>query len=65
MPNVIHSCTVKIWRRLPVSVRRSAYPHIVNALAPSLSRPAPDIKMDRHLPKIIVGFLSSFVLPRA
>ena len=59
MPNIIHSRAAEIWRRLPVNVRRSASPHIVNALAPSLSRTSPDIKMDRRLPKIIVGSLSS------
>lgn len=60
MPDLVNSRTAKIWQQPPlVSLRRSAFRGIVNALAPSLSQVSPHIKMDRRLPKIIVGLLSS------
>jgi glycosyltransferase involved in cell wall biosynthesis len=61
MPNVIPYAAM-VWRRLPVSFRRCArpcIPYIVDRLAPGLSRASSYIKMDRRVPKIIVGFLSS------
>ena len=59
VPNIIYSRAATIWRRLPVNIRRSALCGVTNELAPSLSQTSPDIKMDRQLPKIIIGFLSS------
>jgi glycosyltransferase involved in cell wall biosynthesis len=59
MPNGIYSRAATIWRRLPVKIRRSAFRGVANVLAPSLSQTSPDIKTDRRLPKIVVGFLSS------
>jgi glycosyltransferase involved in cell wall biosynthesis len=59
IPNFVYSCAATIWHRLPINARRSAFHRFVNALAPSLSQPSPDIKADRRIPKIIVGFLSS------
>jgi glycosyltransferase involved in cell wall biosynthesis len=59
VPNIIYSRAATIWRRLPVNIRRSTFRGVTNALAPSLSQASPDIKVDRQLPKIIIGFLSS------
>ena len=44
-----------------VEVRRwrSLFRRTFNSLAPSLPQASPEIKMDRRLPKIIVGLLSS------
>jgi glycosyltransferase involved in cell wall biosynthesis len=63
------------WRLVPANIRRSAYRRFANVLptnirrlgfrryadvlAPSLSQISSDLKSDRRVPKIIVGFLSS------
>jgi glycosyltransferase involved in cell wall biosynthesis len=59
MPSVINFCAATVWRKLPVNMRHSVSRRTFNALAPSLCKVSPDIKMDRQLPKIIVGLLSS------
>jgi glycosyltransferase involved in cell wall biosynthesis len=59
MPSVITLCAAAVWRQMPVNIRRSVSRRAFNALAPSLCKVSPDIKMDRRLPKIIVGLLSS------
>jgi hypothetical protein len=59
MPNIVHPWALKVWRQIPVNARRVVRSRVINALAPSLSRAPPDIKMDRRLPRIIVGLLSS------
>ena len=58
MPDIRCSAAA-IWRRLPVKICRSAFHGVANVLAPSLAQTSPEIKSDRRLPKIIVGFLSA------
>jgi glycosyltransferase involved in cell wall biosynthesis len=57
-PSVLN-CAATVWRQVPVNIRRSVSRRAFNVLAPALREVSPDIKMDRRLPKIIVGLLSS------
>jgi glycosyltransferase involved in cell wall biosynthesis len=59
MRKVIYSYAAKALHRVPVTFRHLAFPHIVKAIAPSISNASTEIKGDRRLPKIVVGFLSS------
>lgn len=48
-----------LWRHLPVQLRRSAIHGAIDLLEPGLSHVSRDVVLDREVPRIVVGLLSS------
>src|SRR5262245_10402491 len=49
----------KLWRSLPTSFRQKFARELIARLRPELSTPAPGLLLDRRIPRIVVGLLSS------
>jgi glycosyltransferase involved in cell wall biosynthesis len=59
MPQLLHEAAKALWLRTPAGVRRKAAHAVIGRFRPRLADARLELRNDRSVPRIVIGFLSS------